>query len=303
MAGWFNALAGTRKKFGGMLRRLLGGGGTLAPEDRDELETLLLQADIPVRLVQTLLDDLDHADPGKAFEAVREELVKALSQPEPMNWSAAASAAKPFCILVTGINGSGKTTTCAKLAAQVQQAGHRPLLGACDTFRAAGSSQLKIWADRIGCDCVTGAQGADAAAVAYDTLDAALARGSDVAILDTAGRMHTKSPLMEELRKVRRAIDKRAPGAPHESWIVLDASMGQNALIQARQFHQTSPLTGVVVTKLDGSSRGGFVFAIEKELQVPVRYIGLGEAVGDLAPFDREAFVDALLGNDVREPA
>ena len=139
-------------------------------------------------------------------------------------------------------------------------------------------------------------QGADAAAVAFDTLAAALARKSDVVILDTAGRMHTKSPLMEELKKVRRAMDKRVPGAPHESWIVLDASMGQNALNQARMFHQSSPLTGVVVTKLDGSSKAGFIFAIQKELGVPVRFIGLGEAIEDLAPFDRTAFVDALLG-------
>lgn len=295
MASWFSALTGSRKKLGGMLRRLFTGGGTLKPEDRDDLEAALLQADIPVRLVQTLLDDIDHADPAKALQAVRRELIEALPPQEPLVWDTAANP-RPFCILVTGINGSGKTTTCAKLAAQVQQAGLQPLLGAGDTFRAAGSSQLKIWADRIGCECVVGAQGADAAAVAFDTLAAALARTSDVVILDTAGRMHTKSPLMEELKKVRRAMDKRVPGAPHESWIVLDASMGQNALNQARMFHQSSPLTGVVVTKLDGSSKAGFIFAIQKELGVPVRYIGLGEAIEDLAPFDRKAFVDALLG-------
>ncbi|MCB1069735.1 MAG: signal recognition particle-docking protein FtsY [Kiritimatiellae bacterium] len=295
MATWFSALTGSRKKLGGMLRRLFAGGSTLKSEDRDDLEAALLQADIPVRLVQTLLDDIDHADPTRALQAVRRELIEALPAQETLAWETAANP-RPFCILVTGINGSGKTTTCAKLAAQVQQAGLQPLLGAGDTFRAAGSSQLKIWADRIGCECVVGAQGADAAAVAFDTLAAALARKSDVVILDTAGRMHTKSPLMEELKKVRRAMDKRVPGAPHESWIVLDASMGQNALNQARMFHQSSPLTGVVVTKLDGSSKAGFIFAIQKELGVPVRFIGLGEAIEDLAPFDRTAFVDALLG-------
>jgi fused signal recognition particle receptor len=296
MARWFKALSNSRSKLGGFLRSLVSGGATLSEDDRDDLETDLLQADVPARLAGELLDAIDASGPDGALDALRDKLRESLPQPPLVEWAAAAREAKPHCVLITGINGSGKTTTCAKLAAQVKSAGLTPLLGACDTFRAAGSSQLKIWADRIGVEAVTGAKGADAAAVAYDALDAAEARGADVVILDTAGRMHTKSPLMEELKKVRRAIAKRIPGAPHETWIVLDASMGQNALHQARVFHETCPLTGVIVTKLDGSSRAGFVFAIERELAVPVRFIGLGEAVEDLAPFDRDAFVDALLG-------
>ena len=175
------------------------------------------------------------------------------------------------------------------------QAGRKPLLGAADTFRAAGAHQLKLWADRIGCEAVIGATGGDSAAVAYDAVDAALARRCEIAIVDTAGRMHTKEPLMRELQKVRVAMDKRLPGAPHHTWVVLDAMLGQNAVVQARQFHEMTPLTGVIATKLDGSSKGGFLFAIRQELNLPIVYAGLGEGMDDLAAFDSAAFVDALL--------
>ena len=196
---------------------------------------------------------------------------------------------------------SGKTTTAAKLAYQARLAGRKPLLGAADTWRAAGSRQLGIWAERIGCESVIGATGADAAAVAYDALDAAVARGCDLVLLDTAGRMHTREPLMRELQKVRAAMDKRLPGAPHHTWIVLDAMLGQNAVVQARQFHDLTPLTGVVATKLDGSSKGGFLFAVRQELDLPILFAGLGEGENDLAPFDPAGYVDALLATG--EPA
>jgi fused signal recognition particle receptor len=194
------------------------------------------------------------------------------------------------------VNGSGKTTTTAKLAHHAAAAGARPLLAAADTFRAAGSEQLRVWGARVGCDVVGGASGADAAAVAYDALAAAKARGNDVLLVDTAGRMHTKGPLMQELRKVSRSLGKGLPGAPHHTWMVLDATIGQNALHQAREFHAAVPLTGVVVAKLDGSSKAGFVFGVSRELGVPILFAGLGEQAGDLVPFEAAAFVDALLG-------
>ncbi|HMP72456.1 MAG TPA: signal recognition particle-docking protein FtsY [Kiritimatiellia bacterium] len=293
MSGWFGALARTRKQLGGMLSRLLGGGGRLKPEEREDLEGLLLQADVPARLVDAWLDDLGVEERDERMARLRRDFIDALPAREGFAWT---SPEQPLCILVVGINGSGKTTTCAKLAALAGNAGKSVLLCAGDTFRAAGSSQLKIWADRIGCDVVAGATGSDAAAVAFDAMQAARARKAEVLIVDTAGRMHTKEPLMKELEKVKRSLSKQVPSAPQETWIVLDASMGQNALQQARMFHQATPLTGCVITKLDGSSKAGFVFAIEKELGVPVRFIGLGEQVEDLAPFDRADFVDALLG-------
>jgi fused signal recognition particle receptor len=172
------------------------------------------------------------------------------------------------------------------------------LLAAGDTFRAAGVEQLKWWANHLKCEIVAGATGADAAAVAFDAAAAAQARGSDVLLLDTAGRMHTKTPLMQELQKVAAALAKKMPGAPHEVWLVLDATLGQNALVQARQFHAAIPLTGAIIAKVDGSSKAGFVFAVAKELGVPIRFIGLGEGEEDLQPFDAEKFVTAMLGEE-----
>jgi fused signal recognition particle receptor len=201
---------------------------------------------------------------------------------------------------VVGVNGSGKTTTCAKLAHRAAAEGLTPLLCAADTFRAAGSDQLRIWAERLGCEVVAGATGADPAAVAFDALGAAIARKSDLLIVDTAGRMHTKQPLMQELVKVRRSLGKRKAGAPEATWIVLDAALGRNAIAQARTFHEAVPLTGIVVSKLDGSSKGGFVFTLADELGIPVLFAGLGEGAGDLVPFDRRRFVGGLLGLEDR---
>ena len=198
-------------------------------------------------------------------------------------------------MLVVGVNGSGKTTTSAKLAHLFKTKGQRALLAAADTFRAAGSDQLVLWANRLGCDVVSGKTGSDAASVAFDAVKAAEARGVDIVLIDTAGRMHTKKPLMLELEKIQRSLGKAIKGAPHETWIILDASLGQNAVAQARFFHEMVPLTGVVVTKLDGSSRAGFLFSVYQELQVPVYFAGLGEGENDLAVFSPESFVDALL--------
>jgi fused signal recognition particle receptor len=200
----------------------------------------------------------------------------------------------PAVVLVVGVNGTGKTTTIGKLAARAAHAGQRVVLAAADTFRAAASDQLRIWADRAGADIVAHAAGADPAAVVYDALDAAVARRADLVLIDTAGRLHTKSNLMDELAKIRRVIDRRLPGTEPETLLVLDATTGQNGLTQAIAFHEAVGLTGIVLTKLDSTSRGGIVFAIEQGLGVPVRFAGVGERAEDLIAFEPDAFVAAL---------
>ena len=293
---WFNGLRKTRERFADALKGVF---GSPKPDEAtaEELSDLLISADVPMRLVLSLSRELEQAASRRESirESFRRVLVNALGDNLPMDWK---SLPAPSVFLLVGINGSGKTTTAAKLAHMALQAGRKPLLGAADTFRAAGSHQLKIWADRIGCESVVGATGGDSASVAFDAIDAALARRCDVAIVDTAGRMHTREPLMRELQKVRIAMDKRLPGAPHHTWVVLDAMLGQNAVVQARQFHEMTPLTGAIVTKLDGSSKAGFLFAVRQELDIPILYAGLGEAQEDLVPFDPVTFVNALLDLD-----
>jgi fused signal recognition particle receptor len=207
-------------------------------------------------------------------------------------------AHSPTVILVVGVNGSGKTTTIAKLAHRFQARGKKVVLGAADTFRAAAADQLAVWAQRNGAELVRHAEGADPAAVAYDTVDKAIARGAHVALVDTAGRLHTQKNLMDELNKVRRVIEKRLPGAPHETLLVLDGTNGQNAIAQARMFTAAVQVTGLVVAKLDGTARGGAVFGIERELGIPVRYVGTGESKEMLEVFEPQAFVDAIVGKE-----
>jgi len=293
MGAWFDSLRKTRARFSGALKGLF---AAARPDEAtvEELADLLITADVPMRLVQTLSKELENAASRRESltAAFRRVLIAALGDNPAPDWAALPA---PTVALLVGINGSGKTTTAAKLARLALRAGRKPLLGAADTFRAAGSHQLKLWADKIGGDSVVGATGGDAAAVAYDAIDAALARQCDVVLVDTAGRMHTKEPLMRELQKVRAAMDKRLPGAPHHTWVVLDAMLGQNAVVQARQFHEMTPLSGAIVTKLDGSSKAGFLFAVRQELDLPILYAGLGEGADDLVPFDPPTFVDALL--------
>ena len=213
----------------------------------------------------------------------------------------AASPARrtgPTVILIVGVNGTGKTTTAAKLARRLQREGRRVLLAAADTYRAGAIAQLQVWAERIGVPCVAGAPGGDPAAVAFDAIDAAISRGLDTVIIDTAGRLHTQEGLMEELRKVARVAARRLPGAPHETLLVLDGTVGQNAVQQGRLFTQAVSPTGIVVTKLDGSARGGAVTALRRELGLPIRFIGVGEGVDDLEPFDARRFAAQLLSDD-----
>jgi fused signal recognition particle receptor len=235
-------------------------------------------------------------DPEGAEAAVRAEL-SALLVPREAGWEPRpAVAGAPAILLIVGVNGTGKTTTIGKLASRYAGEGRHVLLAAADTFRAAAIDQLMIWADRAGVQVVSHAPGADPGAVVYDALDAAIARGADLVIADTAGRLHTKSNLMDELTKIRRIIDKRLPGAAPETFFVLDATTGQNGLHQAIAFHESVGLTGIVLTKLDSTAKGGIVFAIEHDLGIPVRFVGVGEQAGDLLPFDPQAFVAALFG-------
>ncbi len=293
MAGWMDALRLTRRTLGGLFRSA---GGASRAASIEELEEQLIRADVAPTLAAEWIKSVGRAASDDERRALlREAMLQSLSANEGFDWN---PAEKPLVVLLVGVNGSGKTTTCAKLGFQANQHKYRALLAGADTFRAAGTDQLRIWAERLGCEIVAGKQGADAAAVAYDATQAAVQRGYDYLFIDTAGRMHTKQPLMTELQKVRRSIAKVKADAPQEVWMVLDASLGRNAIAQARVFHEAVNLTGVVMSKMDGSSRGGFVFSVFQELGIPIRLIGLGEQENDLEPFSKVQFVEALLNQD-----
>jgi len=307
--GWLqrlnDGLNKTRTVVRGSMDRLLG--RTADPVLLEEFEAALISSDLgaPVaeRIIYQLKQSLQGTDASKAThvqETLQRTLLDVLRPASgPSFEQLLAKGPKPFVVLVVGVNGVGKTTSIAKLAQRLVQGGRVPLLVAADTFRAAAIDQLQVWADRLGVGLIRQRHGADPAAVAYDGLAAAKARQVDVVLIDTAGRLHTKSNLMDELRKVTRVIGQELPGAPHEVLLVLDATLGQNALAQARQFHQAIGVTGLALTKLDGTARGGIVVAIADELKLPVRLIGVGEAVDDLQDFQPQAFVNALLGLSV----
>jgi fused signal recognition particle receptor len=282
--------AGLAEKLAG----LFGRGSSLDDGFWSELETTLLEADVGLDVTERLLAAArDKRTPEEVKRTLREEMVAMFAKELP----AAAAAAAPRVVLVLGVNGVGKTTTIAKLAHRAQREGKRPLLVACDTFRAAAIDQLIVWARRLECDVVAQAPGADAAAVAFDGIERASARGHDIVIIDTAGRLHTKQHLMEELKKIHRVIGRALPSAPHEKLIVIDATVGGNGLAQAREFHAAVGLTGVVVTKLDGTAKGGVLLAVAGELDLPVTHVGVGERMEDLKPFDARAFVQSILGS------
>ncbi len=275
------------------LRGLLKSGP--ADADWDSVEEQLIAGDVGGALAMEVVERArGRKDAESAEAAVRAELTALLIHNDPGWRPAPGPPGQPAVLLMVGVNGTGKTTTIGKLAHRYRLEGSSVLLAAADTFRAAAIDQLRIWADRSGCQFVAHAPDADPSAVIFDSLDAAVARNVDIVIADTAGRLHTKSNLMDELAKMRRVIDKRLPGARPEVLFVLDATTGQNGLSQAKVFHDTVGLTGIVLTKLDSTAKGGIVFAIEDALKVPVRFVGVGEKLGDLVPFDPEAFVDAL---------
>jgi fused signal recognition particle receptor len=295
MAGWLGALKKTRSIIG----KVFSSKTNLEELDIEEIEELLLRSDVPARLTMELVDALESPfKKGTRRERLTKILLKELGETPEFNWP---TDNKPYVIMLLGINGSGKTTTAAKLAKKALGAGLKPMLCGSDTFRAAGSSQLKLWSERIGCSFVGGEMGHDAAGVAYNAVESAIEKKCDVVLVDTAGRMHTKTPLMDELPKMCRSMSKRREGAPDAVWMVLDASLGQNAVIQAKQFNEVVALTGIIVTKLDGSSKAGFLFSVKSELNVPILFTGLGEGEDDLVPFSPEDFVNALFDENVEE--
>lgn len=292
--------AGLARSRDALLGRLGAGlGGRAADADLDALEEALLLADVGVPTTQRLIDAVRAARTGDV--TVREALARearGILERVGAPLRLVAPADGPLVLLVVGVNGSGKTTTIGKLAARLVREGRSVLLAAADTYRAAAAEQLAVWADRAGAQLVRHAEGADPGAVVFDALEAARARGIDVVIIDTAGRLQTAKPLMEQLGKVRRVVEKKLPGAPHETLLVLDGTMGQNALAQARAFHEAAPVTGAVVTKLDGTAKGGMVLAVAAELGLAVKLVGIGEKVDDLRDFDAASFVDGLLGGE-----
>ena len=295
---WKSGLAKTSKTAFGQLATLLGA-TEISRETFDDLEVILIQADLGIettaeilsalrRIVQT--EGLTRSDELAA--ALRAELRSRLDAPPELAWPN-----KPSVIMVVGVNGSGKTTTIAKLAQRFQLEGRSLLLGAADTFRAGAVDQLQVWGERLKVDVIAGAPESDPGAVAFSAVQSGAARGVDLILLDTAGRLHTRFNLMEELKKVHRVIGKALPGAPHATWLVLDATTGQNALQQAKAFREAVGVTGVILSKLDSSARGGMAFAIQRELKLPILFAGLGEKAEDLIPFNPDAFIEGILGN------
>jgi fused signal recognition particle receptor len=297
LSRWKDGLSRSSKAAFGRVAGLLGA-SEITDETWDELEALLLQADLGIETTGSVLEALKAAVRREGLtraldlqSVLRAELRSRLASPP-----AIAFSAKPSVILLVGVNGSGKTTTAAKLGQRFMGEGKSILFGAADTFRAAAVDQLQVWGDRLRVDVVSGAPESDPGAVAFSAVQAGVARGVDIVLVDTAGRLHTRANLMEELKKVYRVVGKALQGAPQHVWLVLDATTGQNALQQARSFREAVGVTGVILSKLDSSARGGMAFAVQGELGLPILFAGLGEKPEDLTPFDPDAFVEGILG-------
>lgn len=292
-------LSKTRESFVANVRGLFAGRSAIDDDLLEELEQILIQADIGVDTTMTIIEDMRRlareqrvTKPDDFVTLLKDELVKLLDPGDhTLNF---ASADGPHVTLIAGVNGSGKTTTTGKIASKLKAEGKSVMLGAADTFRAAAVEQLTIWSERAGVPIIKHQDGADPAAVAFDAASAAVSRNIDCLLIDTAGRLHTKVNLMEELKKVQRVMAKRIPGAPHEVLLVLDATTGQNALQQARVFTDALTVSGIVLTKLDGTAKGGIAVAIQKQLGIPIKLIGVGEGIDDLQPFNAKEFVEAL---------
>ncbi len=306
MANFFSkikqGLGKTRHQVFDKITRAISAKSTIDDELLEEIEEILISGDVGVEATMHILERVQervrkekYTHPDELFSILKEEIRNVFATPFVLEKDLPF---KPYVILVVGVNGTGKTTTIAKLARRFKNAGNRVILGAADTFRAAAIDQLEEWARRIGVEIVKHQPGSDPGAVAYDAVNAGVARGADVVILDTAGRLHTKVNLMEELKKVKRVIQKVIPEAPHEVYLVLDGTVGQNALSQARQFINAVGVTGIIMTKLDGTAKGGSLIGIAHQLKLPVKYIGVGEGMDDLELFDPQVFVDSLLGKE-----
>jgi fused signal recognition particle receptor len=293
---WKEGLTKTRKTTFGKVATFFGA-SEITNETWDELESLLIQADIGVNTSLKLVEGIRMRVEGAGLikskdfrDAVVEELSAHLQDPPELSWSA-----RPTVILIAGVNGSGKTTTIAKLGSKFQKDGLKVLFAAADTFRAAAIDQLQAWGDKLNIPVITGQKEGDPGAVVYDAVQAAVARENDLLLIDTAGRLHTRYNLMEEIKKVHRVAGKALPDAPHSSWLVMDATTGQNAIHQARAFMDAIPIDGIILAKLDSTAKGGMVFAIQEELEVPILFAGLGEGPEDLEPFQPDAFIHGIL--------
>ena len=296
---WREGLSRTSKAAFGQIATILGT-TEITAETWDDLEALLIQADLGIETTASILESLKRLARTEGliraqelYSALKQELRSRLITPPSLVFES-----KPTILLIVGVNGSGKTTTIAKLASRFVGDGKTVLLGAADTFRAAAVDQLQVWGDRLKVDVIAGAPESDPGAVAFNAVQAGVARSVDIVMIDTAGRLHTRFNLMEELKKVNRVIGKAMDGAPHDVWLVLDATTGQNALQQARSFKEAVNVTGVILSKLDSSARGGMAFAIQRELGLPILFAGLGEKPEDLTPFNPDAFVDGILSNN-----
>jgi len=298
---WFSrlreGLSKTRNNILGQISGLLRVGRTIDEELMEEIEEILIQADVGVNTTLELMDNVREVvrekrlnDASELAEILKREMLNTLGEDAPIS----VDGEQPYTILVLGINGAGKTTTIGKLAYRFRSEGNRVVVAAGDTFRAAAADQLAIWCDRAGVELIQGGEGADPASVVFDAIEAAKSRQADLLIVDTAGRLHTKKPLMDELSKIGRVMGRAIPEAPHEVLLVLDGTAGQNAIMQAKVFNEAVPITGVAVTKLDGTAKGGIVIAVKQEIGAPVRLIGIGEKLDDLRDFVARDFVEAL---------
>ena len=296
-----DGLQKTRKNFTERIEVLVGMSAEIDDDFLDELEMILLSADVGAKTTEKLIEAVRQAARKKEIKGTEDVvpfLKKYLTQMLTEEGQRTRISGTPTVILVVGVNGVGKTTTIGKLANYFHQLNYKVMIAAADTFRAAASEQLEIWGKRAGCDVIKHAEGADPAAVVFDAMKAAIARKADILFIDTAGRLHNKANLMNELEKIHRVIKREIPEAPHETFLVLDATTGQNAITQAKVFTETANVTGVVLTKLDGTAKGGVVIAIREELGLPVKWIGVGEGIMDFRPFEPEKFVDALFNTD-----
>jgi fused signal recognition particle receptor len=303
MWGFFDklkkGLSKTHQGFVEKIDRLFLGKKTIDEDLLDELEALLFEADFGVKTTEELIEGVRQGlkrgelqDPEKVKEFIKQKITQILQTGEkPLLID---SKTKPFVLMIVGVNGGGKTTTIGKMANQFASQGKKVLIGAADTFRAAAVEQLEVWAKRVGADLIKQSSGSDPSAVAFDSIRAAKSRGADLVFIDTAGRLHTKVNLMEELKKIKRIISRECPGAPHEVLLVLDSTTGQNAISQAKLFNDAIGVTGIALTKLDGTAKGGIIIGITEELKIPIRYIGVGEGIDDLKEFNADEFVRAL---------